>query len=330
MFYSKKIKKYIAFVFVAGFVFFTFRVFAFFSDSKPKLDFSDTQKSISLDDNGSNFKTSTRSLTVSDFLQENKISLGDHDIITPDKSTPLYSGMNIRIDRASKVKILVDGKKINTYVMGKTVRRALTESDVTLSRLDKTVPPTNTLVTNNLQITVTRINVEEVTKEEPISFKTIVKNDSDMGWQEKKIETPGEKGKKEVKYKITYRDGQEVSRVILSSEVTQAPVSQVEIHGTYMKLGKKNPGQASFYSQPSYLKTKYDPIVSGFAANPWLPLGSYAKVTDDANGKSVIVQINDRGPFVKGRIIDLDRESFAKIAPLGAGVINVRVEPILN
>jgi rare lipoprotein A len=59
-------------------------------------------------------------------------------------------------------------------------------------------------------------------------------------------------------------------------------------------------------------------------------MGSYARVTNKANGKSVIVQINDRGPFGENRIIDLDKVAFAKIASLGAGVIDVKVEEVMN
>ena len=66
------------------------------------------------------------------------------------------------------------------------------------------------------------------------------------------------------------------------------------------------------------------------AANPWLPLGSYVKVTNLDNGKSVIVRINDRGPFGNGRIIDLDKVAFAKIASLGQGTARVKMEEILN
>jgi rare lipoprotein A len=66
------------------------------------------------------------------------------------------------------------------------------------------------------------------------------------------------------------------------------------------------------------------------AANPWLPIGSYVKVTNEANGKSVIVRINDRGPFVPGRIVDLDKVAFQKIASLGAGVISVKMEEVAN
>ncbi|PJA85492.1 MAG: septal ring lytic transglycosylase RlpA family lipoprotein, partial [Candidatus Moranbacteria bacterium CG_4_9_14_3_um_filter_45_14] len=59
-------------------------------------------------------------------------------------------------------------------------------------------------------------------------------------------------------------------------------------------------------------------------------IGSFVKVTNTENGKSVIVKINDRGPFVPSRIIDLDKVAFAKIASIGAGVIAVRMEEITN
>lgn len=50
------------------------------------------------------------------------------------------------------------------------------------------------------------------------------------------------------------------------------------------------------------------------------------KVTNVKNGKSVIVRINDRGPFVKGRIIDLSRSAFSQIGDTRAGLIDVTIE----
>jgi rare lipoprotein A len=46
------------------------------------------------------------------------------------------------------------------------------------------------------------------------------------------------------------------------------------------------------------------------------------------NGKSVIVRVNDRGPFVRGRIVDISRAAFRRIASLEDGVIDVTVETI--
>jgi rare lipoprotein A len=62
------------------------------------------------------------------------------------------------------------------------------------------------------------------------------------------------------------------------------------------------------------------------AAHRTLPIGSTVKVTDLDTGKSVVVTINQRGPYVDGRIIDLSNEAFQQLAPLGAGTIRVRVD----
>lgn len=62
------------------------------------------------------------------------------------------------------------------------------------------------------------------------------------------------------------------------------------------------------------------------AAHRTLPFGTRVKVTNPQNGKTVVVRVNDRGPFVKGRIIDLSSSAFKTIASLNAGVVPVRIE----
>ena len=64
------------------------------------------------------------------------------------------------------------------------------------------------------------------------------------------------------------------------------------------------------------------------AAHKSLPLGSKARVTNLKNGNSVEVTINDRGPFVPGRIIDLSRAAARALGIVDAGVATVRVELI--
>ena len=62
------------------------------------------------------------------------------------------------------------------------------------------------------------------------------------------------------------------------------------------------------------------------AAHRTLPWGSRVKVTNLANGKSVEVRINDRGPFAKGRIIDVSRAAARALGMLQAGIAKVRIE----
>lgn len=63
------------------------------------------------------------------------------------------------------------------------------------------------------------------------------------------------------------------------------------------------------------------------AAHKKLPLGSIVRVTNPSNGKSTIVRINDRGPYIKGRVIDLSAASFKAIENPQKGLIkNVIIE----
>jgi rare lipoprotein A len=65
------------------------------------------------------------------------------------------------------------------------------------------------------------------------------------------------------------------------------------------------------------------------AAHKKLPFGTKVKVTNEANGKSVIVEITDRGPFVRSREIDLSKRAFMKIASnksSGSMIVTIEVE----
>ena len=64
------------------------------------------------------------------------------------------------------------------------------------------------------------------------------------------------------------------------------------------------------------------------AAHRTLPFGTEVVVRNVSNGKSVRVTINDRGPFVEGRVIDLTRAAFAQIADLNAGLVKVEIQVV--
>ena len=306
-----------------------YQLFSFSKQTK-EINFENKTKKILLDDNGLKIETRTQAKTVKEYLEKNKIVLAKYDQITPSLETPLYSRTHLHIKRAQEVKILVDKRNFSVYTFKKTVGAVLGENNIHLSRLDKTLPNLNALVTDKTEIVVTRINVEQVTKKEAIKFKTVIKTTSKLGWREKKIKQKGELGIKEVTYQITYKNEKKVSQIVLKTKIINQPKEQIELRGSYFKLGKSHKGQGTWYTQPLSLKVKYNPLVDNFAASTTLAKGSYAKVTNKTNGKSIIVQISDFGPQGKGRIIDLDKKAFAQIASLGAGVIKVKVAPVLN
>ncbi|MFD1601364.1 septal ring lytic transglycosylase RlpA family protein [Flavobacterium artemisiae] len=104
--------------------------------------------------------------------------------------------------------------------------------------------------------------------------------------------------------------------------------------GLKLKAYKKN-AHASYYSDKfngrktangsRFNNSKYT------AAHKKLPFGTRVKVTNEANGKFVIVKITDRGPFVKTREIDLSKRAFMEITKnKGAGAMKVTLETIIE
>ncbi len=84
---------------------------------------------------------------------------------------------------------------------------------------------------------------------------------------------------------------------------------------------------ASYYSdgQVTANGELFDPAALT-AAHKSLPFNSRVRVTNPGNGKSVVVRINDRGPYVSGRCLDLSEAAFKAIASLSAGVVTVRYD----
>lgn len=91
-------------------------------------------------------------------------------------------------------------------------------------------------------------------------------------------------------------------------------------------------GSASYYSeelagQPTASGEAFDPGALT-AAHPTLPFGSRVRVTNVRNGKSVVVRINDRGPYTGNRVIDLSHAAAGQLGFLKSGTADVRLELI--
>lgn len=91
--------------------------------------------------------------------------------------------------------------------------------------------------------------------------------------------------------------------------------------------GRTLRGLASYYWQPQRVASGgwFNPNALT-AAHKSLPFGTRVRVTNLRNGRSVVVRINDRGPYIRGRIIDLSRRAASIVRMRGAGVVPVRVD----
>jgi rare lipoprotein A len=118
-----------------------------------------------------------------------------------------------------------------------------------------------------------------------------------------------------------------------AAEPAPAPASAPAAKPALDHSGKKRVGKASFYARSFFGRRMADGTPmrpdADNAASKTLPLGTRAVVTNLENGQSAVVTIQDRGPYVKGRIVDLSPASATQIGLTHEqGVARVEVAPI--
>ena len=116
-----------------------------------------------------------------------------------------------------------------------------------------------------------------------------------------------------------------------AAPVPDHPIDQVKTKTKASRSGPKpyQIGKASWYGKRFHGRTTasgedFD-MFELTAAHRQLPLGTYVKVTNLRNGKSIIVRVNDRGPYIRGRIMDRSY-SAARMLDFHAGVEKVRLD----
>jgi len=119
-----------------------------------------------------------------------------------------------------------------------------------------------------------------------------------------------------------------------NSEATSYPSSSAQSKPKFRRLAGKSAayqvGTASWYGEdfvgkPTASGEDYD-MYDMTAAHPTLPLGSYVRVTNLRNGRAVVVKVNDRGPVVPGRIIDLSYGAAKALQFENRGLQQVRLD----
>ncbi|CAD5107991.1 septal ring lytic transglycosylase RlpA family protein [Zestomonas carbonaria] len=97
--------------------------------------------------------------------------------------------------------------------------------------------------------------------------------------------------------------------------------------GSYDNTGKASWYGAKHHGKKTASGERFDQNALT-AAHRSLPFGTRVRVTNLNNDRSVVVRINDRGPYARGRIIDVSRKAAEQLGMLGAGVVPVRVQSL--
>jgi len=239
----------------------------------------------------------------------------DKIVAFPDPA--LGIGSTISVYRAQLVSIADAGNATETRTWAKTVGDVLTEQRVSIGSEDIVDPPQATTITLSDQpfhINITRVQENQAVESQSIDYDVQYVDDPNLEKGKQQVTQAGEEGLLERTYTLRYENGALVSKTLIDKTVVKEPVTKIVHNGT--KVVSYGTGTASWYGGVPALT----------AAHRTLPMGTVVKVTNLSNGKSVIVTIADRGPFVGGRIIDLSSDAFAQIASLGSGVANVKIE----
>ena len=276
-------------------------------------------KPITLILNGQPSQVIVTGLTVGEVIRELNLRGGLGDFVGPARAERVTSGMTLSYREAVAVSVAHDGVTDQVITNAATVRDVVTELGVALSPADKVLPALDAYPAAGIAIAVLRVGTRVETVTEPIPFRTVTVRDSKLARGRKQVRRDGQNGAQEVQYSSTYEDGRLVARKALSTKVLRQPVARVVAVGTGARCtcnhGSQT-GSGTWYRRNDGLT----------AAHPWLPFGTVVLVTNLENGRTVTVTIVDRGPYGKGRIIDLSDDAFGHLAPLSDGIIKVRID----
>ena len=259
-------------------------------------------------------------------------------ISTSRSTTISREGLSFNVNSPRNVTVTVDGATKPVTATGAVVD-ALNAAGVTLGTHDEVTPDLSTALTDDLAITIVRVEIRTVVKPVAVPYTTTTQNDATLASGTKKVQTPGVNGQAAETWEQTVRDGTLVGEVRVSSAVTAAAQAQVTLVGTKTATSATAPTSTtpatgnscgvSWYASGSRTANGEAFNPDGLtAASKTLPFNTQVKVTNPANGKSVIVRINDRGPYVTGRCLDLARGAFSQIASLGTGAITATWEVV--
>jgi resuscitation-promoting factor RpfB len=215
---------------------------------------------------------------------------------------------------------VVMGKVHDVLTNAATSGELLSAMGITPDADDRVQPSPSTPLHDGSLIRFDRVRVATKNVDSPIPFTvgTSMTGALDPGLV--RVVQRGVDGMLRTTFQIRFVNGRPVSRVVLDRRVLQEAVPEQRQIGRAATSGDGG-GAGSQFGEASWYDTPWNGLT---AAHPWLPFGTEVKVTNVATGESVVVVINDRGPF-GGRIIDLSAEAFAVLAPLGQGVMQVHL-----
>lgn len=284
---------------------------------------------ITVDLDGENRTVRTTRRTAARLLPE--LAAAPNALVTaaPERLT---AGSTVVVRTPRPVTLQVDGAARSLSATALTVRELLVAEGVALGPNDEVSPTLDARLTDGLRVRVTRLAAGQRTALVSVPFRDERRNDPNLDVGQTRVVRPGVAGQNRVVYAVTLRDGVEAGRTVVRSEVVRAPVNRIVAVGTRPVRRSTAPRAESAAPVPSSTGRSETGQGSHYAftmascAHKTLPFGTVVRITNLDTGAVASCTIRDRGPFGAGRILDMSKDTFSRLAPLGQGVIPVRID----
>lgn len=188
---------------------------------------------ISIDDEKTTVKTVKK--TVKDLLEKEDIRLGDGSHINCDLDDRLKDGSTIIIKNPKTYYLKIGDKKMEIQSTNDVVGEILGDLAIELDKDDYTEPGIHEKILPETEIDIIRMNEDIEIVKESIPYEEVIKNNKQLEKGKTKVVQKGQEGKKEIKIKKIYKNGEVVDKKVVSEKVVANPVNKVIEKGTKKK-----------------------------------------------------------------------------------------------
>ncbi len=269
-------------------------------------------------------------------LEKAEITLSEGDEMTINEDGGVVT---VQIARAFPVYIHADGETAMVMLAKGTVADALEKAELTCGEEDLLSVDLAAALESGMEITLDRVKSEKAEKTVSIDFETKKVETKDLYVGETKVQQKGEKGEKKLTYSVTYTNGKETDRKLVSEEIVKEPVEKIVLvgtkpHGTFLQSSsapktykKVMTMNCTAYSAGGSTATGRPAKWGVIAVDPKvIPLGTkvYVETTD---GKFIYgtAIAADTGGAIKGNIIDICVNTRKEAYAFGRRTVNVYI-----
>lgn len=283
------------------------------------------KKTVTVVIDGQPTKLVTFKSTVREALNDKGISVGKKDRITPSLTSKIAENGTIIIKRAVDINVDVDGKEISIQSSEDNVGSMLKDENITLKGEDEVKPDKSTILSEGMKVEVIRVETKSVTESVPIDYETVIKNNSSLPNTQRKIVENGSTGEKRITNLVTYENGEEVSRKLVSEAIITKPTDKIIMQGTYPVMPVSRGGDPLPYYKVIRARTTAYYAVNG-VGRTYTSSGRLA--VRNSNGYSTVAVDPRVIPY--GTKLFIEGYGFAIAADTGTSIVGNTIDVFFN